>query len=124
MQLLWEECGYPRWSVVFTLPNAIFFYYLFSDFYNKAYGPSDKGKKHNGAVTNGVANGDSKMTNGDSKITNGGTKITNGDSKMTNGSSKKTNGEMKNGESKIPNGNLKHRTVEAKNGMLKDKNHS
>ncbi|KAF5298124.1 hypothetical protein FQA39_LY02548 [Lamprigera yunnana] len=37
MQLLVYDCGYPRWTVFFTLPNAIFFYYLFSDFYNKAY---------------------------------------------------------------------------------------
>ncbi|XP_055637707.1 elongation of very long chain fatty acids protein AAEL008004 [Toxorhynchites rutilus septentrionalis] len=37
-QLLWTDCGYPRWSVCFTLPNAIFFYLLFNDFYKKAYG--------------------------------------------------------------------------------------
>lgn len=42
-QLLWYDCGFPRWSVFFTLPNAIFFYYLFSDFYYKAYGhPTEK----------------------------------------------------------------------------------
>jgi hypothetical protein len=41
--LLFYDCGYPRWSVVFTLPNSIFFYYLFYDFYYKAYGkPGDK----------------------------------------------------------------------------------
>ncbi|XP_055380173.1 elongation of very long chain fatty acids protein AAEL008004-like, partial [Condylostylus longicornis] len=43
-QLLWEDCGYPRWSVIFTLPNAIFFYYLFNDFYTKAYKSSQKAK--------------------------------------------------------------------------------
>lgn len=32
-QLLYTDCGYPRWSVCFTLPNAIFFYMLFNDFY-------------------------------------------------------------------------------------------
>ncbi|XP_055543949.1 elongation of very long chain fatty acids protein AAEL008004-like [Wyeomyia smithii] len=37
-QLLWTDCGYPRWSVCFTLPNAIFFYMLFNDFYKKTYG--------------------------------------------------------------------------------------
>lgn len=37
-QLLWTDCGYPRWSVFFTLPNAIFFYMLFNDFYKKSYG--------------------------------------------------------------------------------------
>lgn len=36
-QLLYTDCGYPRWSVCFTLPNAIFFYYLFNDFYQKSY---------------------------------------------------------------------------------------
>ncbi|XP_058816151.1 elongation of very long chain fatty acids protein AAEL008004-like [Topomyia yanbarensis] len=37
-QLLWTDCGYPRWSVCFTLPNAIFFYMLFNDFYKNTYG--------------------------------------------------------------------------------------
>lgn len=37
IQLLFYDCGYPRWTLVITAPNAIFFYYLFSDFYNKAY---------------------------------------------------------------------------------------
>jgi len=41
-QLLFHDCGYPRWSLFFTLPNAIFFYYLFSDFYYKAYGTNKK----------------------------------------------------------------------------------
>ncbi|GLH03290.1 hypothetical protein R5R35_002941 [Gryllus longicercus] len=43
-QLLWIDCGYPWWSVFFTLPNAIFFYYLFADFYNKAYKGSVEAK--------------------------------------------------------------------------------
>lgn len=47
MQLLFYDCGYPRWTMFFTLPNAIFFYYLFSDFYNKAYGKDDKSKASN-----------------------------------------------------------------------------
>ncbi|KAK4875914.1 hypothetical protein RN001_012336 [Aquatica leii] len=55
MQLLFYDCGYPRWSMFFTLPNAIFFYYLFSDFYNKAYTDESKAK----AVKNGFANGKS-----------------------------------------------------------------
>ncbi|CAH1154313.1 unnamed protein product [Phaedon cochleariae] len=41
-QLLFVDCGYPRWSVVFTLPNAIFFYVLFSDFYQKNYSGEKK----------------------------------------------------------------------------------
>ncbi|SPP80763.1 elongation of very long chain fatty acids protein AAEL008004 [Drosophila guanche] len=36
-QLLYTDCGYPRWSVCFTLPNAVFFYFLFNDFYQKSY---------------------------------------------------------------------------------------
>ncbi|XP_058806778.1 elongation of very long chain fatty acids protein 7-like [Phymastichus coffea] len=36
-QLLIYDCDYPTWSLVFILPNAIFFYLLFSEFYNKAY---------------------------------------------------------------------------------------
>ncbi|KAJ8888243.1 hypothetical protein PR048_007730 [Dryococelus australis] len=36
-QLLFYDCGFPRWSVIFTLPNAIFFYYLFRAFYWKEY---------------------------------------------------------------------------------------
>lgn len=53
-QLLWTDCGYPRWSVCFTLPNAIFFYMLFNDFYHKSY----KGKRLAAAkLANGKANG-------------------------------------------------------------------
>jgi elongation of very long chain fatty acids protein 7 len=36
-QLLYTDCGYPRWSVFFTLPNAVFFLMLFYDFYKKSY---------------------------------------------------------------------------------------
>lgn len=36
-QLLFHDCGYPQWSIYFILPNAIFFYYLFNNFYCKAY---------------------------------------------------------------------------------------
>lgn len=75
-QLLFYDCGYPRWSVVFTLPNSIFFYYLFYDFYYKAYGkPGERNKKqlenggpkrdndkkeyvkHEYKVANGIKNG-------------------------------------------------------------------
>jgi len=47
-QLLYTDCGYPRWSVFFTLPNAIFFYFLFNNFYQKSYKPE-------AAVGNGKA---------------------------------------------------------------------
>lgn len=59
-QLLFTDCGYPRWSVYFTLPNAIFFYYLFSDFYQKAYGTGEP-KMKNGPST--LSNGRSRDTN-------------------------------------------------------------
>lgn len=36
-QLLFIDCGYPRWSVLLVLPNAIFFYLLFASFYEAAY---------------------------------------------------------------------------------------
>lgn len=55
-QLLWQDCGFPRWSLFFTLPNAIFFYYLFYDFYNKAY-PHKRLKKNSASVNGGIANG-------------------------------------------------------------------
>lgn len=42
-QLLYTDCGFPRWSIFFTLPNAIFFYFLFNDFYQNSY----KGGKNN-----------------------------------------------------------------------------
>ncbi|XP_072940462.1 very long chain fatty acid elongase 7-like [Epargyreus clarus] len=74
-QLLFYDCGYPRWSVVFTLPNSIFFYYLFYDFYYKAYGkPEDRkaakesakieNHKMNGnGVGNGISNGVTDTSN-------------------------------------------------------------
>ncbi|XP_066599189.1 very long chain fatty acid elongase AAEL008004-like [Prorops nasuta] len=49
-QLLFYDCGYPRWSVIFILPNAIFFYFLFYDFYNNAYKMNKKLAAENGTV--------------------------------------------------------------------------
>ncbi|XP_063989125.1 very long chain fatty acid elongase 7 isoform X1 [Diachasmimorpha longicaudata] len=51
LQLLVYDCDYPRWSLILILPNVAFFYFLFSDFYKKAYVP-DKSKKN--ARTNGT----------------------------------------------------------------------
>lgn len=42
-QLLYTDCGYPRWSVWLTMPNAIFFYFLFNNFYQQNFKAS-KGK--------------------------------------------------------------------------------
>lgn len=60
-QLLYTDCGYPRWSVCFTLPNAIFFYMLFNDFYKKSYTKKGRAaaaaKTANGKIQNGKANG-------------------------------------------------------------------
>ncbi|KAL3269866.1 hypothetical protein HHI36_008923 [Cryptolaemus montrouzieri] len=36
-QLLFYDCGYPRWTVFFTMPNAILFVILFYDFYKQVY---------------------------------------------------------------------------------------
>lgn len=47
-QLLYSECGYPRWSVCFTMPNAIFFYFLFNNFYQKSYTGDEKSVKGSG----------------------------------------------------------------------------
>lgn len=44
-QLLFVDCGYPRWCVVFVLPNAMFFYLLFASFYDSAYkAPEEKAR--------------------------------------------------------------------------------
>lgn len=82
-QLLWQDCGFPRWSLFFTLPNAIFFYYLFYDFYNKAYPP--KRVKKNSAA-NGVTSCEKAVKS--SPISNGKLRthsFTNGDMAKTNG---------------------------------------
>ncbi|XP_034242028.1 elongation of very long chain fatty acids protein AAEL008004 isoform X2 [Thrips palmi] len=36
-QLCFRDCGFPRFTLIFTLPNSVFFYFLFQDFYGKAY---------------------------------------------------------------------------------------
>uniref|UniRef100_A0A0K8S4K6 Elongation of very long chain fatty acids protein n=2 Tax=Lygus hesperus TaxID=30085 RepID=A0A0K8S4K6_LYGHE len=38
-QVLNSDCNYPKWAVIIVFPNAFFFYYLFWDFYRKAYKP-------------------------------------------------------------------------------------
>lgn len=40
-QLCFRDCGFPRFTLIFTLPNSVFFYLLFRDFYDKTYVPSD-----------------------------------------------------------------------------------
>lgn len=44
-QLLIYDCDYPKWSLVFILPNVMFFYFLFADFYSHAYTLSKKHSK-------------------------------------------------------------------------------
>nr|XP_018901260.1 PREDICTED: elongation of very long chain fatty acids protein 1 [Bemisia tabaci] len=44
-QLLIYDCGYPRFAMYFVLPNAAFFFWLFSDFYRKAYSNSKAGSR-------------------------------------------------------------------------------
>ncbi|GBP83467.1 hypothetical protein EVAR_65113_1 [Eumeta japonica] len=57
-QLVFYDCGFPRWTVVLTLPNAVFFYYLFRDFYVKIYniGKSKDGRQK-GRLDNGADGG-------------------------------------------------------------------
>ncbi|XP_011643468.1 elongation of very long chain fatty acids protein AAEL008004 [Pogonomyrmex barbatus] len=68
--LLFYDCNYPKWSVILVLPNAMFFYFLFSDFYNNAYTV----KKENGATpsvaSSAKANGVAEKVSND-KIPNG-----------------------------------------------------
>lgn len=78
-QLVYTDCGYPRWSVFFTLPNAIFFYFLFNDFYRKSYkiktnkNGSTSNENHvqnvqtNGVNHNNNNNNNTKKTDGDKK---------------------------------------------------------
>ncbi|XP_043663831.1 elongation of very long chain fatty acids protein 7 isoform X2 [Vespula pensylvanica] len=63
-QLLLYDCGYPRWSVVLTLPNAIFFYLLFSDFYKMAYEPDRRKKSTTTANGKIESNGIGRKSNG------------------------------------------------------------
>lgn len=36
-QLIWEDCGYPRWTIFILLPQNIFMLALFWDFYRSNY---------------------------------------------------------------------------------------
>jgi elongation of very long chain fatty acids protein 7 len=54
-QLLFYDCGYPRWTAFLTMPNAIFFYYLFNDFYKHSYKAQQAKLERNAAAkTNGT----------------------------------------------------------------------
>lgn len=76
-QLLYTDCGYPRWTVCFTMPNAVFFYLLFNDFYKKSYNKpvavKTSEKKNNNVrqpLTNGQ-NGECKEYNNNNIIKQG-----------------------------------------------------
>ncbi|ENN70418.1 elongation of very long chain fatty acids protein AAEL008004 [Dendroctonus ponderosae] len=46
-QILFVDCGFPKWTLIITLPNATFFYFLFSDFYKNNYTtPKSANKVH------------------------------------------------------------------------------
>ncbi|XP_051165681.1 elongation of very long chain fatty acids protein AAEL008004 isoform X2 [Leptopilina boulardi] len=64
-QLLFHDCDYPKWSLIFILPNASFFYFLFSDFYNKTYIPQKQQKSI------AVAKEKSRNTEKEQKLSNG-----------------------------------------------------
>ncbi|XP_034945960.1 elongation of very long chain fatty acids protein 7 isoform X2 [Chelonus insularis] len=75
-QLLFYDCAYPRWSLILILPNAMFFYFLFADFYKKAYVPDiAKTKKNDDLQINGNGNVMKYNKNNDKscseKVTNG-----------------------------------------------------
>lgn len=73
-QLLYSDCGYPRWSVCFTLPNAIFFYMLFNNFYRKSYksedGAAEKCKAKDQIKCNNDSSNNDNNNNNDCKINN------------------------------------------------------
>lgn len=61
-QLLFTECNYPQLFVYWVLSYAVIFFFLFADFYRKAYQPkSKKSPSDSNGVTNGV------VTNGNYK---------------------------------------------------------
>ncbi|OAD53044.1 hypothetical protein WN48_10846 [Eufriesea mexicana] len=60
-QLLFYDCDYPKWSLILILPNAVFFYFLFADFYSNAYEADKKHSKSIEGKENGVAK---KVANG------------------------------------------------------------
>jgi len=38
LQLIWvEDCGYPVWTIYIMVPQNLFMFILFTDFYYKAY---------------------------------------------------------------------------------------
>ncbi|KAJ8668552.1 hypothetical protein QAD02_010215 [Eretmocerus hayati] len=87
-QLLIYDCDYPRWSLIFILPNAMFFYFLFAEFYNKAY-TGDSKKKDDDADAPKQMNG--KLSNGltqNGKVTSNG--LSNGTSNSTSSSDSKS----------------------------------
>lgn len=64
-QLLYTDCGYPRWSVCFTLPNAIFFYMLFNDFYHKSY---KNNKPAEGQLTSDEKNNNNHLSKNQNEV--------------------------------------------------------
>ncbi|XP_020287670.1 elongation of very long chain fatty acids protein AAEL008004-like [Pseudomyrmex gracilis] len=68
-QLLFYDCDYPRISLVFTLPNAIFFYVMFSDFYRNAY--TSKTESDASSIQNSIKANESAEKVSDEKIPNG-----------------------------------------------------
>ncbi|XP_076618224.1 very long chain fatty acid elongase AAEL008004-like isoform X2 [Colletes latitarsis] len=54
-QLLFYDCDYPKWSLILILPNVMFFYFLFADFYTHAYKRGEKKMRSKEGNENGVA---------------------------------------------------------------------
>ncbi|CAG0900249.1 unnamed protein product [Cyprideis torosa] len=76
-QLLFIDCDYPRAFVWWIGGHAVLFFFLFFDFWKKAYRKqaNDRKKKDSGSLKNGVTNGTAnghystrrRVANGDSK---------------------------------------------------------
>ncbi|XP_012265643.1 elongation of very long chain fatty acids protein AAEL008004-like [Athalia rosae] len=64
-QLLLYDCGYPKWSMFIILPNVAFFYFMFSDFYNKAYEKSGSPTEEKAKSPHEI---EGKRTNANGKI--------------------------------------------------------
>lgn len=63
-QLLIYDCDYPKWSLIIILPNAMFFYFLFADFYSNAYKCNENYSKSIEGEENRVAK---KVANGNTQ---------------------------------------------------------
>ncbi|XP_063697842.1 very long chain fatty acid elongase 7-like [Culicoides brevitarsis] len=63
-QLMVFDCGFPKWIMVVAVPNSVFFYGLFRDFYNKAYNQKqERENKARKALANNCVDGVTQKEN-------------------------------------------------------------